>query len=241
MDIKSTFFVVITACVVFTACFILIRSKGASIYSIMLKSLASFCFVTCFIVSLVYLTDFNSAYVALGLGLVAGLIGDLLLELKVVYSENSDEYLMSGFVAFGVGHIFYIFAMIALANSIWKINSLVLPIAVAVGVALVLTFATYLLTTKVMKFNFGKNIYATFIYTFVLYATTCMAIAFAICNAKFISLAIGLVLFAVSDLILSMQYFGGKEKNNIMQILNHTTYYIAQIIISSTIFIYMLV
>ena len=40
MGIKGTFYIMVLACVVFTVCFIMIRSKGASIYALMAKAMA---------------------------------------------------------------------------------------------------------------------------------------------------------------------------------------------------------
>ena len=55
MEIKETFLLALLACVIFTTCFIAIRSKGASAMAVISKALASFCFVTsdpCLVVKL---------------------------------------------------------------------------------------------------------------------------------------------------------------------------------------------
>lgn len=241
MDIKSALFVCLTACIVFGLCFILIRSKGASVYSVIVKALASFSFVLCFVVSIIYDTEFDSAVIGLAMGLVAGLIGDILLELKVVYSDDSDDYLNAGFISFGVGHFFYIYAMITLAGGRWAVNNLWLYIGIAALIAGAMTAGSYFMMKKLLKYDFGKHTVITFVYSFILFFSTVFAVCLSFGNSSFASIAIGLILFCLSDLILSMQYFGGQQNNNVFQVLNHTSYYLAQIVIASTLFISMLV
>lgn len=96
------------------------------------------------------------------------------------------------------------------------------------------------MTKYVMKLNFGKNIAITFAYTFILYFVTVLAVVLACYNIAFLSLAIGFVLFTLSDLVLSMQYFGDKADSNACQIANHTLYYLGQIVIASTVFVQLL-
>ncbi len=240
MGIKGTFAVAIIACVLFTTLFIVIRSKGANAFSIIAKAFASFCFIACFMLSLSYVTDFNDGYIGIALGLVLGLIGDVLLDGKVAYKESGNEYLQGGFVSFGVGHFFYIFALLTFATTMYNVGSLLVPLLITGGVAIVLTVATYFMTKFVMKLDFGKNIIITFAYTFILYFVTVLAVVLSFYNIGFVSLAVGLVLFTLSDLVLSMQYFGDKGDSNVCQIINHTLYYLGQIVIASTIFIQLL-
>ena len=49
-------------------------------------------------------------------------------------------------------------------------------------------------------------------------------------------LTIGFVLFLASDLVLSMQYFGGKLMDKKLIVTNHLLYYFAQIIIAMFIY-----
>ncbi|MBQ4558358.1 MAG: lysoplasmalogenase [Clostridia bacterium] len=238
MDIKIAFILSVVLCVLFTALFIFVRSKGASPKSLIAKTVASFCFVLCCLISLTYSGIINGAYMCIIAGLVCGLIGDILLEAKVIYVQDSDIYLNEGFGSFACGHVFYIFALIDMATNCGI--DCIMPILVAIGGGLLLTIGSYFSSTKLLKQDFGKHKIATIAYTFILTGITVFAIVLAIMNTMFISFAIGLIFFLVSDLILSMQYFGGKANNNTLQILNHSTYYLAQILIASTVFIQLL-
>lgn len=65
---------------------------------------------------------------------------------------------------------------------------------------------------------------------FVLATMVAFSVWLAFINIKFIPIMIGMVLFFVSDLVLSMQYFGGSNLENrpSLVVLNHTLYYLAQ-------------
>jgi len=168
MELKSVFFIALTACIVFTTCFILLRNRGASVYTVLLKTIASFCFIVTFMASLNFQKEFLPAYIGLGLGLVCGLIGDILLELKVFNKEEEREYLNGGFVSFGLGHFFYIFALVNLATTEWKVASLVMPIVLSIILAGLFTVGIYVITKKVMKMDFGKDTVITMVYSFIL-------------------------------------------------------------------------
>jgi uncharacterized protein with PQ loop repeat len=48
---------------------------------------------------------------------------------------------------------------------------------------------------------------------------------------------VGLVLFFLSDIVLSFQYFGGKISNKPLIAINHILYYSAQIILLAVLFV----
>ena len=85
------------------------------------------------------------------------------------------------------------------------------------------------------EFNFEKFTGLVNIYSFILFLTTALSVylSFIGLTAPVIILAIGFVLFLASDLILSMQYFGGKQDSKPLTFINHLLYYAAQIIIAA--------
>ena len=58
------------------------------------------------------------------------------------------------------------------------------------------------------------------------------AVALAISNSALWMFAIALVAFWLSDIVLSIMYFGGKSESKFLSILNHVLYYGAQIAIA---------
>jgi len=223
--------------------FLQLRLTDKGVYALIAKAVASLCFVLLAVFLLATKTGLNVLYSyaasALIVGLVCGLIGDILLELKVIYPFHEDKYLKSGMLAFSLAHLFNITALILLAQN--SVNMFVdnwLYIAIVFVVAAILTVLIYFTSTKMLKFNYGNAKNITNIYSFILMFTTLLSIyvAMIISTIPVYILAIGLVLFLISDLILSVQYFGGKQTDKSMAFFNHLFYYMAQILIASFIF-----
>ena len=141
-------------------------------------------------------------------------------------------------VAFGVGHVFYIVSMLVLAGGEIQVFSKILPLGLIVLGAIVACLLVWFVSKRFLKLNFGKNTLITNCYSFILILTTALSVylCFAGLSFKMYILAIGFVLFLISDLILSTQYFGGKQNNKTLIVLNHLFYYLAQIIIASFVF-----
>ena len=229
-------------CLILTTIFLFVRVKYGSIAGLLTKVLASFSFVLLAVV--LSFTKMQSNYYAslsiafLILGLVCGLIGDILLDLKVMYVFHEDKYLKAGMLSFGVGHVFYIASMLTLLNNEVYVFEKWLPLVLIFAGAMIASIVVWLVSKNVLKLNFGKNTLITNCYSFVLIFTTALSIYlnFVGLSVKMFILSIGFGLFLVSDLILSTQYFGGKQDNKKLIVFNHLTYYLAQIIIASFIY-----
>lgn len=216
--------------------FILIRAKhGACISGLMAKTIASFAFVMTAIFGLMAVKDLEIAnFVLVVLGLLCGMVGDIVLELKVIYKEDGGSYLPYGMIAFGLGHIFYFSSICFFAKDMGVGTTL--PMVIAFGAAVILTAATLITASKVMKLNFGEFLPHTIFYTFILNFVTVFALIIGFSIPLILIMALGLLLILISDLVLSMQYFGGKEDNKLLHILNHSIYYLGQIAIVVFIF-----
>ena len=230
-------------CLTTMSIFISLRVQKGGLAGVFSKTVASFCFIAFALILLamkVNLNQFNSYGIAcLVIGLVCGLIGDILLDLKVVYPFHKDGYLYAGMTSFLVGHLFYIASMILFTyNEISFFSSQLLPFFLILIGAIILTIIVYFISTKVIKLNYEKFSIFVNIYSFVLIFTTIFSIYLA-CIVSIIPmyiLAIGFVLFLASDLVLSMQYFGGKLQDKKLIVINHLLYYLAQIIIAMFIY-----
>ena len=236
------FLSLVCLCLILTTIFLFVRVKYGSIAGLLTKVLASFSFVL--LAVMLSFTKMQSNYYAsisiafLIMGLVCGLIGDILLDLKVMYVFHEDKYLKAGMVSFGVGHIFYVASMLTLLNNEIDIISKWLPLVLIFAGSVVASFVVWLISKNILKLNFGKNTFITNLYSFVLIFTTALSIYlnFVGLSVKMFVLSIGFVLFLISDLILSTQYFGGKQDDKKLIVFNHLTYYLAQIIIASFIY-----
>lgn len=101
--------------VVFCLLFCWFRTAKANVYSLMLKITSSICFILCGIFALKSVGSSNISLLII-VGLVLGLVGDILLDLKIMYPEQSNQYFVAGTFSFAVGHFFY-FLSVVLYNS----------------------------------------------------------------------------------------------------------------------------
>lgn len=163
-------------------------------------------------------------------GLVCGLVGDILLDLKYIDRERTDGYSYAGFIAFGIGHVFYITAL-----TLNYYNGKVLFLVLGIFLDLIMSFLTIMLE-KPLKLEYGKFKTISFIYALGLFGTFGGSLFLAIANNFAVMplnlFFIGAALFAASDLILSGTYFGKGKERPIDFILNYVTYYGAQFIIA---------
>ena len=95
-----------------------------------------------------------------------------------------------------------------------------------------MTVAIIKYISPLMKLDFGKFKWQSAAYSFVLTFVMLYAITCAVLTPSFWLIALGLSLIFVSDLILSTMYFGGKENDKLLCILNHAVYYLGQIAIA---------
>ena len=229
-------------CLMSVIAFLVCRVKFGGLAGVFTKIFASFCFIVLAVflnftkIQPSYYTKISICFLVLGL--VCGLVGDILLDLKIIYPFHDNKYLKAGMVSFGIGHVLYIFAMLILASGQTNIFSNYLHIILLIVGSLILSLLVWLVSKFVLKLNFGKNTLITNCYSFILLLTTALSVylCFAGLSIKMYILAVGFVLFLVSDLILSTQYFGGKQNNKVLIVLNHLFYYLAQITIASFVY-----
>ena len=227
--------VLLSLCSLLAIAFIVVRTIWGGFPAFILKTLASFGFVASAFLSIATITASSSIRLIMalvGIGLLLGMIGDMVLDLKVIYEGSDKIYLNTGMASFGLGHLAYFsaFSLYAIAEN----TDLFMPILVAMGVAIVLTVGI-MLSSKQMKLNFGNFLWQTIGYTFILSFMTVYSLILAIVGGANWIVFVGMLLFFLSDIVLSFQYFGGKIKNKFFIALNHTLYYSAQIILLASI------
>lgn len=217
--------------IVFTILFCWFRANKATVFSLSLKTLASICFILCgvFAIKAVGSSSINLLIVV---GLVMGLIGDILLDLKIMYPEQSDQYFTVGTTSFAIGHFFYFLACLLLNNDLLPTH-LLWNILISIAFAILMTVGI-LLVSKKMKMNFGKSIYMVILYSIILNFMTAFSVSIAIFVPIFWIFAAGMILFLLSDLVLSMQYFGGRDEK-VWIYVNHILYYAAQVCLAISI------
>ena len=191
--------------------------------SLLIKSLASMCFVALGVVNLVYAIKnkiitkkFN---ILMMIGLFFAMLGDIVLDIKGLF--------IYGALLFAVGHIFYFLSYCQLVPFKWK--DLIFGACIFVPSTLFIVFAPF--------FDFGGIVMEL---VCVLYAViiSCMvgkAISNYIENKSLLHLLllVGSCLFFFSDLMLLLNVFGAMPR--VIEILCLATYYPAECVLACAI------
>lgn len=217
--------------VLLTAIFIFVRVTKGGLLGVYTKTLASVGFMALGVFALTQnITTTASLFIIIGM--LFGLIGDIVLDLKVVYKNDNDSHLNAGMTSFFLGHIMYFIALTLTLNN-YGLGGKVMPgILIAAGIAGLLTIGIMYSAKPLLQLEFGNFKIQTAAYTFVLTFMTAYAFYAGIYASYLLIFAVGLLLFFLSDLVLSNQYFGGKADSKILTIINHALYYLAQITIA---------
>ncbi len=208
----------IVLCLCLAAVFIYEEHKENYVPAVILKGLASLCFVL-----LGKSTGNGSRLSSLILtGLILGCIADVLLNLRYVFKAKGKLIFLVGILVFLSGHVVYLAAILP-----QNPNPLICVIA---GV-----IATFFL----MKWIFTKitaekafKIFGIF-YIGVIVLMNCVAIANLIADpCAFTAVyALGAILFLISDIVLILNTFGSETKFS-LRITNLSLYYVGQILIA---------
>ncbi len=211
--------------------YVIAKSKKYDLKELFLKTSISVLFIVVALVATLSsekITVFNLLIIT---GLVLGLIGDILLDLKFIDLERTTLYTYGGFIVFGLGHLLFISAL--MIN--YYIQGKFLFIILAIVLDIILSMATILLE-KPLKLEYGKYKKISFAYALCLFGSLSFSLFLAIINNFSILplnlFFIGLVLFVLSDLVLSGTFFGNGKERPIDFTLNYITYYSAQFIIA---------
>ncbi len=206
--------------------FSILRVTHGGMVSLLTKTLASFCFVLLGVV-VVFEHPLGKIGMFVLLGLICGMIGDILLDLKSVDRTRADSYLNFGMLAFGIGHVFYVLFGALLCGQNVLVEALI-----AGAFAVVFTLAVVFFSKQLLGLTLGKFVIQAGSYACMLSFAAAFAVALAVSTPALWPFAIALVAFWLSDIVLSIMYFGGKSESKFLSILNHVLYYGAQIAIA---------
>ena len=205
-------YLLIPLCLCLAAVFLWQESKKNYVPAVILKGLASVCFVL-----LGFLLK-NGSRTANLLGCVA----DVLLNLRYVFEKKGQLVFLVGILVFLSGHVLYLAAILSGA-SYW------LP-CVLLGVVL-----TALLMWWIFQRITAKKAFKIFgvVYLGAIMLLNCVAIGNLIADPRaFTALfAAGSALFLVSDIVLILNTFG-KETRQSLRVTNISLYYLGQLLIA---------
>lgn len=213
--------------VILQGVFITVEHQKKYVLADILKGLAAACFVIIGV-----LGYFNNPTDSFGqkimIGLIFGMIGDILLNLRfVVVEDKGQKVFLIGIVSFLVGHILYLTALLPLTDHTVA--------CVCIGAVLAAALLIYIFKTMDVKMAF--KIFGIFYLGAVIIMTvTAIDVALVNQSVRSIECAIGAVLFMLSDIVLIFNTFSGKTKFS-MRITNLSLYYIGQVMIALCLFL----
>ena len=205
-------------CLVLACLFIMEENKEKYVAAVVLKGLASLCFV---IVGAMTGDGSHLAKLVLA-GLILGCIADILLNLRWVFKEKGKLIFLVGILVFLSGHIVYLAAILPMAQSL--VSCFVIGI---------------ILTAGLMKWIFTKitaekafKIFGVF-YIGAIVLMNCVAISnlVTVPSAFTALFAAGAALFLISDIVLILNTFGPESKFS-LRITNLSLYYLGQLLIA---------
>lgn len=225
------YYIVLSVGVVVSLVFCYQRRLGFSIKNLLFKSVSSLCYLLTAVFALIDNVNAHTYGSLIIMGGALGLVGDILLDLKGIYKKDERVYLKGGFIFFLVGHIFYIAAIVYSIKLKWWIVLLGAAVSAVIGVLTVLS-------ANLMKVHYGAYRKIVAVYVAFLAMTTVMSATAMIVSSfekGYVLMAVGSLLFLLSDAVLSNTFFGrGKDKKHHL-FINHFLYYAGQYLIAASI------
>ena len=225
------YYIVLTIGVIVSFAFCIKRSKGFSINNLLFKSVSSLCYLLTAVFALINHSDAYTYGSLIIMGGALGLVGDILLDLKGIYKRDEKVYLNGGFIFFLVGHIFYTCAVIYSVKIKWWLVLIAAAASIIIGIVNVAL-------ANVVKVHYGAYRKIVAVYVAFLVMTTLTSIITVVVSGfqkGYLLMAIGSVLFLLSDAVLSNTFFGrGKDKPHHL-FINHFLYYAAQYLIAASV------
>lgn len=227
------FWIVFGLCVAVTVFFTIKRTVNVKYSDLAVKIGASSLFVATGIAAIISNPQVNLTFALMVvMGGVFGVLGDVFIELKWLQKEGNDTFFNLGFVTFMIQHAI-------LVSAVFIHYPMTLVNALICFTAPLTVFVLSGVLAKIFKMEMGKfkviaNAYGALAsMTFSVGFMTMQNYGMELSQILFFA---GGVSFFASDLILSQIFFVKGKCNRVRVILNHITYYGAQILIASSLF-----
>lgn len=227
------FGIVFALCIAVTVFFTIRRTTKVNYSDLAVKVGASSLFVATGVAAIISNPDVDLTFaLMIVMGGVFGLLGDVFIELKWINKENSDTYLTFGFITFMLQHVLMV-AAVFIRYPMTVVNALIC------FTAPLIVWFIFGVVVKITKMETGKfkmiaNVYGSLAsMTFSVGFMTMINYGMELSQILFFA---GGVSFFVSDLILSQIFFTKNGCTRLFVVLNHITYYGAQILIAASLF-----
>ncbi|CEN25092.1 lysoplasmalogenase [Paraclostridium sordellii] len=189
------------------------------------KTLTSILFVSIALVGYILNNSNFTYFLLMLLGLIFSLFGDAFLIFEKGESSSMSKAFIYGVLSFSLAHIFFSAGFIYLSS--FKLYT--------IGIAFLLSFITLLILKSIKNVNFKGSfsyiVFYAFVISFMFSQSINLYFTGHFNNFYTIWITIGALLFVLSDLILSFNYFY-KNCPKFMGVLNLLVYYIAQLLLA---------
>ena len=213
-------------CLFIMSVFIYFEKKEKYTLAVVLKGLASLMFVLlgfwC-----AKRTGNNDFSKTVKVGLILGLVADILLNLRFVFKEKGKIVFLVGILVFLSGHIVYLCALVP------TVNNVVIPTVIGV----ILTAITIKWIFTQIEAAKAFKIFGIF-YIGAIVIMNCFAIANLLndpSNTRYMIFVAGAILFLISDIVLILNTFGKTSKFS-LRVTNLSLYYVGQLLIALSMF-----
>ena len=208
------------ACLVIAVCFMYAEYQKKYVPAVVLKGLASLCFV---LFGMQNAPQGNVIASRIVIGLVLGMIADILLNLRFVLKNGKAVFLV-GILVFLAGHILYLLAIFPGAP-----QKIIVVIAAVILTALLMKWIFTKITAEKAFKIFG------IVYIGAIVLLNCTAIACLIQTPSAFTgiFTAGALLFLISDIVLILNTFGSESKFS-LRVTNLSLYYIGQLLIAAS-------
>ncbi len=216
-------YALVAGCAVLAGIFLYTEAQKKYVPAVVLKGLASLCFV---MIGLMQKQGGTMARLMIT-GLILGCIADVLLNLRMVFPKKGQLIFLVGILVFLSGHIVYLAA-------VWY---MIPNLPLCIGIAAILTA---LLMVWIFRQITAKPAFKIFgvVYLGAIMLLNCAAVSNLItapCAFTWV-FAAGALLFLISDIVLILNTFG-KEFRQSLRVTNISLYYAGQILIASSLLI----
>lgn len=178
-----------------------------------------------FIAALIWLRGVDSRYVLIVAGIGLGFLGDLFM----ANVFRMKEHVPFGMLAFALGHVCYLLVFQMLANDLSLTSSGIFILSIV----LCWLFAVVVWVILIRSPKLGAIQYAALIYGLFLATVAGGAVGLALQSPRFVPLAIGTLVFMLSDLLIGAQLFAQKHFRYLGDVI-WVTYILAQLLIVGT-------
>ncbi len=211
-------FLLIPLCLAFACIFLWQEKKKKYVPAVVLKGLASLCFV---ILGVSCSSGTHTAKLIVA-GLILGCIADVLLNLRFVFKKQGQPVFLLGILVFLSGHILYLAAVLPQVK-----HRLLFLLLGVVLTALLMVWIFRRITAKKAFKIFGV------VYIGAIVLLNCVAIGNLLAAPSAFStlFAAGALFFLVSDVVLILNTFGSESRQS-LRVTNIGLYYIGQLLIA---------